>query len=76
MNLWQTYPSLENASTKPKSFWSRPEGITGTLFLLAILGGLGFLLFTNISAIVGFASSLLGLVVTVLALGVIVYMIS
>ena len=69
------YSSLENAAGKPKSFWSKPEGVTGSIFLLAILGGIGFLLFTNMAAIVGFASSLLGLVLTVLALGVIVYMV-
>ncbi len=69
------FTSLEHASGKPKSFWSRPEGVTGTIFLIAILGGLGFLLATNIAAIVGFASSLLGLVLTILALGVIVYMV-
>ena len=69
------YTSLENAAGKRKSFWSRPEGVTGSIFLLAVLGGLGFLLATNIGAIVGFASSLLGLALTVLALGVIVYMV-
>ena len=69
------FSSLENAAGKPKSFWSRPEGVTGSVFLLAVLGGLGFLLFSNIGAIVGFASSLLGLAVTVLALGAIVYMV-
>lgn len=69
------FNSLENAAGKPKSFWSRPEGVTGSVFLLAILGGLGFLLATNIGAIVGFASSLLGLALTVLALGVVVYMV-
>ncbi len=69
------FSSLENVSTKPKSFWSRPEGVTGSVFLLAVLGGLGFLVATNIGALVGFASSLLGLVATIAALGVLVYMI-
>ncbi|MFT4567300.1 MAG: hypothetical protein ACI9FN_002266, partial [Saprospiraceae bacterium] len=69
------FSSLDNMSAKPKSFWSRPEGKTGTLFLLAILGGLGFLVVSNLAALVTFASSMLGLVATVLALGVIVYMV-
>ncbi len=69
------FSSLDNAVAKPKSFWSRPEGKTGSLFLLAILGGLGFLVATNIGALVSFASSMLGLVATVAALGVIVYMV-
>lgn len=68
------FTSLEGAG-KPKSFWKRPEGVTGTLFLVAVLGALGFLVVTGLPAIVSFASSLLGLAATVLALGVIVYMV-
>ncbi len=69
------FSSVDNMSTKPKSFWSRPEGVTGTIFLAAIVGAIGFLLFTSLGAIVAFTSSLLGLVVTVLALGAIIYMV-
>jgi len=69
------FSTIDNMSAKPKSFWSRPEGKTGTLFLLAILGGLGFLVVSNLAALVTFASTMLGLVATVLALGVIVYMV-
>ncbi len=60
---------------RPKSFWKKPEGVTGTIFLLAILGALGFLVVTGLPAIIGFASSLLGLAATVLALGAVVYMV-
>ena len=69
------FSSIDNISTKPKSFWRKPEGMTGSLFLLAILGGLGFLLVTNLPAILAFSQSLLGLVATIAALGVIVYMV-
>lgn len=69
------FSSVDNMSTKPKSFWQRPEGVTGTFVLLAALGGLGFLLFANLGAIVAFTQSLLGLVATVAVLGIIVYMI-
>ena len=68
------FSSIEGAG-KSKSFWKRPEGVTGSLFLLAILGGLGFLVVTGLPAIVAFASSLLGLAATVLTLGVVVYMV-
>lgn len=68
------FSSLDNISTKPKSFWRRPEGMTGSLFLIAILGGLGFFVFTNLAAILAFTQTMLGLVATVAALGVIVYM--
>jgi len=68
------FSSLEGAG-KPKSFWKRPEGVTGTIFLLAVLGALGFLVVTGLPAIIGFASSLLGLAATVLVLGAVVYMV-
>jgi phage shock protein A len=46
-----------------KSFWKRPEGVTGLVFLVALLAGLG-LLFTTFSAVIGpFLSTTLGLVV-------------
>ena len=31
---------------KPKSFWKRPEGVVGAIFMLAILAGLGILFAT------------------------------
>lgn len=69
------FSSVDSITTKPKSFWRRPEGVTGTIFLLAILGALGYLFVTSIGAILAFTQSLLGLVVTVLVLGAIVYMV-
>lgn len=64
---------MEN-STKTKSFWSRPEGTTGALFLMALIGGLGYVLFTSATAILSFLTTTLGIVVTVLVLGAIIYM--
>jgi hypothetical protein len=61
--------------SKPKSFWGRPEGKTGLLFMLAILAGVGYVLVKFLPQIVAFASSLLGLVVTLLVLGAIIYMV-
>jgi len=60
---------------KPKSFWGRPEGRTGLFFLLAVLAGLGFLFVTFLPQILVFTKTLLGLVVTGLALGAIIYMV-
>jgi hypothetical protein len=60
--------------SKPKSFWGRPEGRTGLLFLLAILAGMGYVLFTYSAQILAFASTLLGLIVTLLVIGAIIYM--
>ena len=38
---------MENTEFKSKSFWSRPEGTTGALFMAAIFGGIGYLVFTK-----------------------------
>jgi hypothetical protein len=61
--------------SKPKSFWGRPEGKTGLLFMLAILAGAGYVLVKFLPQILAFASSLLGLVVTLLVLGALIYMV-
>ncbi|GLR16064.1 hypothetical protein [Portibacter lacus] len=62
-------------SGKPKGFWKKPEGVTGALFLIAAIAGIGFILATNLSAIMAFVSTVLGLVVTLLVLGAIIYMV-
>ena len=60
---------------KPKSFWKRPEGTLGAIVLLALLGGAGYLLVTNIAAITAFMGNVLGLALIILALGVLLYMV-
>ncbi|WP_235297003.1 hypothetical protein [Portibacter marinus] len=64
---------FENAG-KPKSFWKKPEGVTGALFLIAAVAGIGFIVATNLAAILAFVQTVLGLVVTLLVLGAIIYM--
>ncbi|WP_116105014.1 PspA/IM30 family protein [Lewinella sp. IMCC34191] len=64
-----------DTSTK-KSFWQRPEGVTGLIFLVAILAGLGFVLTTFAGVIIPFLSTTLGLVVAGLALLAIVFAIA
>jgi len=59
---------------KRKSFWKRPEGVTGILFILAALLGGGWAISTFLGAIIAFASTTLGLIVSVLALSLVVYM--
>ena len=61
---------------KPKSFWKKPEGKTGALFMIAIVGGLGFLIASSLSAIISaiLGSGILGLAATLLVLGAIIYM--
>ena len=44
------FSSVDGAGYKPKSFWKRPEGVTGTIFLIGVIGLAGFLLVTNITS--------------------------
>ncbi len=62
-------------SSKPKSFWSRPEGTTGAIFLMAILAAVGYVAYTSMGAIMAFLGQTLGVVVTLLVLGAIIYMV-
>lgn len=59
---------------KPKSFWKKPEGMTGLIFLAAILGAGGFLIASFGTAIMGFIGTTIGLVVSLAVLGAIVFM--
>ncbi len=57
-----------------KSFWKRPEGVTGAIFLIAILGGAGYLLFTYMGSILAFLGQTLGVVVILMVLAALIYM--
>ncbi|MTB49332.1 hypothetical protein E1J53_0000010 [Lewinella sp. W8] len=65
---------MEAPQMKQKSFWKRPEGITGLIFLLAAIAGVGFVVTTFGAAIMSFISTTIGLVVALAVLGAIVYM--
>ena len=55
---------------KPKSFWKKPEGVTGAIFLVGIMAGIGVLgtiVFTGI--IIGLLSNTLYLAGMLLVLG-------
>lgn len=59
---------------KPKSFWQKPEGITGAIFLGGIGIGLWYLVSTFLGGILAFASTTLGAIVSLLALGAIIFL--
>lgn len=59
---------------KSKSFWSRPEGVTGALFLAALIFGVGYISISSIAAIVGFVSTTMGAFISLMVLGTIVFM--
>lgn len=61
---------------KPKSFWERPEGVTGQIFGVALIGAAGYLLYkalpyiitllqnTIYAALLGVAAVMIGFVIT------------
>ena len=59
---------------KPKTFWERPEGVTGAIFLAAIVGAIGVITVKSAAFIVGALTSTVGLVATLAILGAIIFM--
>lgn len=62
-----------STTKKPKGFWSKPEGTTGLLFMVAILGGLAFLGFSFATAIASAVATIGGMIATLAVLGLIIY---
>ncbi|MBK9735773.1 MAG: hypothetical protein IPO92_12715 [Saprospiraceae bacterium] len=61
-------------TNKTKSFWSRPEGVTGALFLAAILFGGAYVTLTSIGALLAFIMTTTGAFVSLMVLGTIVFL--
>lgn len=66
---------FQNPDSKPKSFWKRPEGITGLLFMSALILGGGYLIFANLAAIIALLQNTIYLAVLLGVLAMIVYMV-
>ena len=62
------------ATNQPKSFWNKPEGKTGALFLVVMLGLLGWVGVTFGKALIGLAASLIGKIAIFGVLGVLILM--
>lgn len=60
---------------KPKNFWERPEGITGGLFMAAILLGGGYLLYQALPTLISLAQNTLYLAGLLAALAAVVYVV-
>lgn len=60
---------------KPKTFWERPEGVTGGLFMAAIVVGGGFLLYQMLPVLITLAQNTLYLAGLLAALGAVLYMV-
>lgn len=69
------YPQLDNSAFEKKSFWKKPEGITGTIFLVLFLAGIGYLLYMVLPALTVIFENLLYLTGLIIVLGVILYLI-
>jgi TolA-binding protein len=63
------------SETKPKSFWSKPEGVTGAVILMMLLFAGGYLAMSFLGAILSFLSTTIGLITALLTLGVLIYMV-
>jgi len=61
-------------SYKKKSFWKKPEGVTGIIFLIALLLGAGFLISTFGGAVLALAQTVPGKAAIFGTLGVLVFM--
>ena len=60
---------------KPKNFWERPEGLTGGLFMAAIVLGGGYLLYQALPTLITLASNTLYLAGLLAALAGVIYMV-
>jgi len=65
---------MEKSQTKKKSFWKRPEGITGAIFLGGILAGIGVLAAVLLPVLIPLMANTLYLAIMLVALAAIVYM--
>ncbi len=59
----------------PKSFWKRPEGVTGTVVLLGLLAAGGVALYKALPYLITLTSNLLYLSGMLLVLGAVIYMV-
>ncbi len=60
---------------KPKTFWQRPEGVTGLLFMAGLILGGGYLLYLGLPILLVLAKNTLNLALMLMALGALVYVV-
>ncbi len=63
------------STTKGKSFWQRPEGVTGAIFLAGLAIGGAFIVTTFGAAIAAALTTTIGIAVALMVLAAIVYMV-
>jgi predicted nucleic acid-binding Zn-ribbon protein len=66
---------MDSQKLKPKSFWKRPEGVTGIIFLAGLIIGGGYLLAVAMPAILALMQNTLYLAGMLIVLGAVIYMV-
>ncbi|MEY3422996.1 MAG: hypothetical protein RIR48_3326, partial [Bacteroidota bacterium] len=59
---------------KQKSFWSRPEGVTGAIFLAALIFGVGYITLASLGALLSFMTTTMGAFISLMVLGTVIFM--
>ena len=67
--------STPSVDFKPKTFWQRPEGVTGMIFMTGILVGGGYLFYKILPTLITLAANTLYLALILVALAAVVYMV-
>ena len=60
---------------KAKTFWQKPEGVTGALFLFGLIAGGGYLILSNLGLIAALVGNVISLSITLAVLAGIIYMV-
>ena len=69
------FQPIDTKEFKKKSFWQKPEGVTGAIFLAGLVLGGGFLLMKAMPFLIAAMSNILYLSGMLLVLGAIIYMV-
>ena len=59
---------------KQKSFWSRPEGVTGAIFLAALIFGIGYITLASLGALLSFMTTTIGAFISLMVMGTVIFM--
>lgn len=69
------FKSFDGNQFKQKSFWQRPEGVTGMIFLAALILGGGYLFMIALPTLIALAANTLYLAGMLLVLAAVIYMV-